>query len=269
MSTSESGWPSTRALAIAEARSSVGLLAARRGERREIAEELEQHLELFLECGAALQFVVVAAEHFLGQREHPGKVGLRQPQQRHDHVQRIIHRDLLDEVTLSDPATGVHHLVDVDLGQLVDADFERPHCLGAEPVRADRPDHPVLRVIHVDQGAQPHPGVQLLTRQVVGRRGGKQRPWLVDEQIIGPLDRHDVGMLGDRPERTVGRAVDQRHWCVGPKVGQRGVQPRFVGIGCRINEDACGLVNDRCVHQPSHLPGLLGAFFDTCQTQSR
>jgi hypothetical protein len=43
----------------------------------------------------------------------------------------------------------------------------------------------MLRVVHVDQRAQPHPGVQLLARHVVAVSGGQERPRLVDGQIVG------------------------------------------------------------------------------------
>ena len=49
---------------------------------------------------AALEFGVVAAEHLLGEFEHAGKIGFGQAQQRQDDVERIIDRDLLDEVAL-------------------------------------------------------------------------------------------------------------------------------------------------------------------------
>jgi len=112
----------------------------------------------------------------------------------------------------------------------------------------------MLRVVHVDQRAQPHPGVQLLARHVVALGSGQQRPGFVDEQIVGPLDFHDVGVLGDGPERPVGPDIDQRHRRMGAQVGQRRMQPRFVGIRRRISEYPRCLVKDWCAHLPVHLP---------------
>jgi hypothetical protein len=150
----------------------------------------------------------------------------------------------------------------MDLGQLVDADFQRPHRLGAKPIRTDRAYHPVLGVVHVDQGAQPHAGVELLLREIVGFGGGQQRPRLVDEKIVRPLDLHDVGAFGDRPKGPVGRAVNQRHRRVCAKMGKCCMQPRLVRIGCRIGEYLRSLVNDWCAHRPSH---PFARPFDRCQ----
>ena len=44
------------------------------------------------------------------------------------------------------------------------------------------------------------------------------------------------------------------------------MQPRLVGFRLRISENSRGLVNDRCAHLPSCLPGLLATVFDTCHT---
>ena len=37
---------------------------------------------------------------------------------------------------------------------------------------------------------------------LVGLRRHQHRPRRIGEQRVGPLDRHDVGVLGDRPERA-------------------------------------------------------------------
>ena len=91
---SDSGSPSMRPLAIADARSSVGLFAAGGGQPGEVGEEVEQNLQLLLGSRAALVLVVVATEHLLGQLVHPREILLGQAEQRHDHVKREIDRDL-------------------------------------------------------------------------------------------------------------------------------------------------------------------------------
>ena len=98
------------------------------------------------------------------------------PQQRHDHVERVIDRDLLNEIAFGPDG---HHLVDVDLGQLVDANLQRPHRLWAKPVRADRTHHPVLRVVQVDQRAYARGGLQL-----VALRRRQDRAGPVGEQHV-------------------------------------------------------------------------------------
>jgi hypothetical protein len=100
-----------------------------------------------------LQLLVIAAEQFLRVLEHAREVLLGKSQQRHDDVQREVHRDLLHEVAL---AAGVDHLVDERAGQLVDANLQRAHRLRPEPVRTDRAHHAVLRVVHVNQRADAH-----------------------------------------------------------------------------------------------------------------
>ena len=65
-------------------------------------------------------------------------------------------------VTKSHSGPDVAHPVDVALGQLVDADLEIAHGLRAEPVRADRAHLAVVRVVHVDQGAQPDAGLDVV-----------------------------------------------------------------------------------------------------------
>ena len=56
---------------------------------------------------------------------------------------------------------------------------------------------------------------------------------------------HDVGVLGDRPERPVVRHVDPRHRGVGAQMGQRRMQFRLVGVRLRVGEHLGGFVHDR------------------------
>jgi hypothetical protein len=77
---SDNGSPLIFALAIADARSSVGSRAAS-GQRGEVVEEVHQHREHVLDVTAALELLVVAAEHLLGELEHAREVRLRQAQQ--------------------------------------------------------------------------------------------------------------------------------------------------------------------------------------------
>lgn len=94
------------------------MLAARRGHRVEMLKHVQQCGQLVLVGGAALVFAVVAAEQILGQREHAAEVGLRQSKQREIAFGRLR-----------------HHRVNIDLGQLVDANLQRVHGFWPEPVR--------------------------------------------------------------------------------------------------------------------------------------
>ena len=245
MSRSDSGSPLIRAFAIAEAKSSVGVFAPRSGQCSEVVEEVEKDHLLLLHRYAAPQFGVVATEDLLGELEHPRKILLGDAEQRHDHVQRVIHRNISDEVALG---TDVAHLVNGDLGQLVDVNLQVAHRFWSKPVGADRPHVPVVRVVHVDQRAQAHAGLELGTRLVVGLGGLQQRTRLADPQIVCPLDVHDVGVLGDRPERPVRRDVDIRHGGMGAQVGQGAVQSFLVRVGGGIRQHLRGVVDDRRAH---------------------
>ncbi len=248
-----------RPLAIADARSSVGCSRRDAVSAEKYAKKSSRICELLLRGGAALVvLLVVAAEHLLRQLVHPREILLGQAEQRHDHVEREVHRDLGDEVAFR---ADVAHPVDVALGQKVGLHLQVAHGLGAEPVRADGPDLAVMRIVHVDEGAQTHPGVELLLGEVVGRGGGKQRPRLGQEQVVGALDGHDVGVLGDRPERSVRRVVHPRHGIVRPQMGQRRVQTCVIGIGRRIGKNLRGVVHRRRAHTGSSQSNLTGVKF--------
>jgi hypothetical protein len=92
--------------------------------------------------------------------------------------------------------TNIAQLVDVNLGEFVNADLQRAHGLRPEPVRADRADLAVLWIVHVNQRAHVGLGLQIL---VLGTHQDRART--IDEKPVGTLDRRDVGVLGDRPGR--------------------------------------------------------------------
>jgi hypothetical protein len=225
---------------MAEARSSVGFSRRACGQRREVREHLEQGRHLFLLIRTALELVVVAAEEFLGQLQHQGKVRLGHSEQRHDDAKRVVHGDFLHEVAFW--ADG-DHLVHVRLGQFVDANLQRPHGLRTEPVRSNGPHHAVVGVVHVDQGADAHARLEF-----VGLRGDQHRPRRVGELRVRQLDVHDVGVPGDGPERPVPRYVDPRHRGVGTQVRQRPVQARLVGVCLGVGQSLRGVVHCRCTH---------------------
>ena len=256
---SESGSPSIVALAIADARSSVGFSRRDAVSCVEVLEHLEQRASLLFR-GAALNLGVVAAEQFLGELEHPREVGLGNAEHRHDHVQRVVHRDLLDEVALH---TGRQHL-----------------CRRiASPVRRREPSTPAW-----PSGGTSRRPIARITRccgssmwiSVPCRPLGlcsspslvdQHRPRRVGEHVLCPLDRHDVGVLGDGPERLVVGHVDPRHRSVGPQMGQRAhavSSRRYTPAGRRA---PWRLVHDRRSHSAPHW--WLAHSFSTAMTVLR
>ena len=216
------------------------MFPTRRGDAVEVLEHVEQRRNLILVAAAALELAVVASEQLLGQLEHPREVRLGDAQQRHDHVERVIDRDLLNEIAFR---AHRQHLVDVVAGQLVDANLQRPHRLWTKPVRADRPDHAMLRIVQMDQRAHTGGGLKLVTLR---RRQDRARP--VGEQHVVAFDVHDVGVLGNRPERAVLRHLDPRNRRVGAQMSKRRMQLRLVGVGQRIAKDLGGFVHSGCTH---------------------
>ena len=136
-----------RALAIADAQVVAGVRAARRSDLVEVAEEIPNDRKHVVVRRATPKLFVVLAEYLLGQLEHARKISLRNAQQRHDHVERVVHRDLLHEIALRSGA----HLVHVPFGEFVDTALRFRIAFGAEPVRADGPHPTVVRTVHVDQ----------------------------------------------------------------------------------------------------------------------
>jgi hypothetical protein len=94
-------------------------------------------------------------------------------------------------------------VVDVTGGEFVDAKLHGAHGLRAEPVAADCAHHAVLRVVHVDQRADADASLDF-----VGLRSHQHRTGRVGEHVVGVFDRHDVGVLGDGPERAITVDVD-------------------------------------------------------------
>ena len=76
------------------ARSSVGVRPAVGGELGEVADEVEHHLEHGVVLAGAPDVGILGAEELLGQLEHLGVVVLGEPEDRQDHLQRVVHRDV-------------------------------------------------------------------------------------------------------------------------------------------------------------------------------
>ncbi len=239
------------------------MLPARGGQRREVVEEIQQHGKHVVDAAAALQFLVVAAEHLLGQLEHAGEIGVRQTQHRQNDVQRVVDGDVLGEVEFR---THFHHLVDVDLGQFVAACFQRLQHLWPEPVGSDLANIAMVRIVHVDQGAQTGTGLDIAQQSIISLGDRQQRARKVGEQIVLPFDVQDVGVLGDRPERSIVAGLNPGHRRMLPQVRERLLQPGLIGIGRGFGQDPSGWVADPVVGACAHR--ISCAEVDGCQISS-
>ena len=109
-----------------------------------------------------------------------------------------------------------------------------------------------MRIVHVDQGAQASAGIDIAQECVIGIGDREKWPREVGEEGIVPLDIHDVGMFGDRPERPVRRNVDPGHRSLFAQMSECLVQCLFIGIGLRSGQHPPGGVADpvagRCAH---------------------
>jgi hypothetical protein len=123
----------------------------------------------------------------------------------------------------------------------------------------------VVRVVHVDQGAQAGAGLDVAAQGVVGFGDRQQRTWVIGEQIVLPFDLHDVGVFGDRPERPVLGNVHPGHRSVGTAVSQRLVQSLLIGVGLRIGQHPRGGVGDPVVGLCGHGLSCCCEELDGCQ----
>ena len=185
-----------------------GVLAAGRGETAEVSEKIQQGQQLLLRSGAALEFGVVTTEEFLGEFEHPVEVRFGNAEQRHDDVQREVHRDILCEIA---GTAGLQQFVHVSGGEFIGAEFHVPHGLRPEPVGSDGAQHTMLGIVDMDQGLELDPHGCLLVQLGLLLEVHQQRTRFVDPERVIALDVHDVVVLGDRPERSIVVGDDSRH----------------------------------------------------------
>ena len=118
------------------------------GELGEVADEVEHHLEHGVVLAGAADVGILGAEELLGQLEHLGVVVLGQTEDRQDHLQRVVHRDVAGEV-----AASVHrgHLVHVLAGELVDPRLHLLDVARLEPVVDEVPVLLVLLAVHLHE----------------------------------------------------------------------------------------------------------------------
>ena len=206
----------------------MGLAPPLLGQRREVGEEVVDHLEQRLELAvlvAARHLRVGRAEQLLGEREHPRVVALGQPEDGQDHLERERHRDVAGEVAR---AAQLLHAVDRRDGQLLQAPVQPGDALGQEPVGGHGPEDPVVGVVHVDEGAQQ---VALLGVAAVGLEVLEHRPRCVAELLRVDLHLEHVGVLGQHPERCEVGVLDEVDGVLTPQHRAGAVEPLVVGVG--------------------------------------
>ena len=214
-----SGSPSIMALAIADARSSVGF------SRREAVSAVKYwNISSSAGIWSSVDVPRLNSSSSLPNSSWVscsinGKSDSGHAEQRHDHVQRVVHRDLLDEVAL-----GTHL---------------RPSCrrrpLASSSTRTfiarmafgRNQSAPIARTSRCCGSSMwisvltPMPAWSSSSSAVTSTGRGE----LVNS-VVGPLDVHDVGVLGDGPERRVARHLDPRNRGVGSQMGQRRMKVR-------------------------------------------
>ncbi len=211
--------------------------AARGGELGEVVEEVEQYRELLLQVGRTPQLLVVAAEELLGQHEHAVEVALGQAEEREDHVERVVHRDVAHEVAFG---AQLGHAVDEADRQLLHAVLHALESVGLEPSRRDGPVRLVIRLVHVDERAQHLP---LLDGQRLGGLARQKGPRRAQEERVVPFHLHHVGVTRDRPEGAVARLVDPMHRRLPAQEGGGLVEALFVCVSRGVDEDPARLAD--------------------------
>ena len=98
----------------------------------------------------------------------------------------------------------------------------------------------MVRIVDVDQRGQADARPPISEHLLVEVGLQQEWAWVIGEQVVLAFDLHDVGVLGDRPERPVPGLVDPGHRCVGPHLSQCLVQPGLVGIGLWLGQHPCG-----------------------------
>ena len=128
--------------------------AAAAAEVAEVGLEVPHRIDQRVRLEGALIVGIGGAEQLLGELHHQRLVGLRHPEDRHDHPQRVPDGHVLDEVALAAEAGQPVHVLG---GQLVDAALKLAQVLAPEPGLGQHPVAAVLRIVHGHQGADQVP----------------------------------------------------------------------------------------------------------------
>ena len=93
----------------------------------------------------------------------------------------------------------------------------------------------MIGVVHVNQRAQ-HGATTCLGMGLDGSER-QQRTRGVAEMLVVALDLQDVGVPGDRPERSIQVRLHSDDRPLAPQHPAGGVEPLLIGIGSRVHED--------------------------------
>lgn len=179
---------------------------------------------------------ILWAEQLLGEPQHARLVLLGHTEDLHDHMQRIEHGHVRDEIAA---AAERRHAVHRRAGDRTDAGFKLAQIAGEEPSLGQGAVLRMLRGVHLHQALDqvraaardaPHKGVALAVGQ--GRLSVA-----VVEQVRLALDIEDVGVLGNHPERIEALGSGEAKGVVRTKPAE-GVMDPAIGVGARI--DDCG-----------------------------
>ena len=172
---------------------------------------------------------VGVAEELLGERHDHRLVGFRDAEQRHDDVQRIAERPVVDEVDLLAAVGHRLELVDGLVGELADLAVEGLEPGRLEVVEGDVLDGGVLRRVQIRQGIHQSQAAaeELLGERVAGLVGQDRvvAAGLVaaagGEDLGLALDLLDLLVLGDQPQIVVSLDLGQPdgHVLAHPLVG--------------------------------------------------
>ena len=220
----------------------------------EVHGEVEDHLHLLLGRGAPAGLGVFGAKEFLCERKHSGQIGVRNAENRHDHLQRVVHRDVPSGVA---GASEAQHVVDRTGGQIGDAALQTTQAGGLEPLGGDPAIVLVVVAIHMDQCAKRG---TLGVTSVDDRLRLQHRVEGVVELVVLALDLGHIGMAGHRVERSVARLLDQVYGIVAAQPGCLIMPTSRVGIGGGIAEDRThereGTATDACRRERDSLPAM-------------
>ena len=110
----------------------------------------------------------------------------------------------------------------------------------------------MVRIIHVDQGAQTGASLDISEQCIVSLCDGQQWSREVGEQVVLSFNIQDVGVLGDRPERSIVAHLDPGHRSLLAQVCERLVKRLLIGVGLRSGQHVPGGVGDPVVGACAH-----------------
>ena len=207
------------------------------GQVVEVADEIgDRCFDALHDVVGALELGVLGREQLLGEAQHPREVALGQAEDRQDHVQRVVHRDVGGEVAL---AVELDHPLQRASRQLGKSSLELREVLGQEPIGGQIPVLPVLDTIHLDERLHE---VTVLCTMFVRDPSSEDRAWGVQEHGWVLFDVEHVGVAGEDVERVEVGMFDVVHRVLAPEQCGAAVPVGLVGVGGRGQECVPGFL---------------------------